>query len=152
MLAKLTNGHSSASVFFHFATAVNGLRCLLRHWPLGVFLFNSWGKKRACWEKLRLKGCYTGKSGSQEGSHNPASAAKCRLELSAKRNGVDAAGAAFSIMFCSVGMPTLPRGSSLSHLQRALTILSFVASCKRDECIPFSQPLGKLSHRIRRRK
>lgn len=31
-------------------------------------------------------------------------------------------------------------------------ILSSVAFCKSNKCIPFSQPLGKLSHHIQRRK
>lgn len=65
------------------------------------------------------------KSGHRGGSHNPASAAKCRLELPAKAqaSGGDTAGAAFSTVFCFLGMPPLPQRSSLSHLQQALTFL-----------------------------
>lgn len=46
MSAKSINGHSHTLVFFDFAITINGFRCLLRHWPLHVFL--------CTWEKMTL--------------------------------------------------------------------------------------------------
>lgn len=82
-------------------------------------------KKWACWEKFSLQGGHLVKSGHREGGHNPASAAKCRLELPAKAqpSGGDTAGAAFSTVFCFLGMPMVPWRSSLANIQHALTFL-----------------------------
>lgn len=152
MLAKSINGHSYVTVFFDFAIAINGLRSLLRLWPLSVFL--------CTWEKMTLLRkiqpaeklpCEARPLGGQP---QPCFSSKMQIRAPCKGTAQCWEHCRGSFLHCvlflrdahtSMEVLTFP---SLSGPD----ILSSVASCKRHKWIPFSLPLGKLSHHIQRRK
>lgn len=137
MSAKSINGRSYASIFFDFAMAIQELRCLLRRWPLSVFL--------CTWEKMLLlrkigtagrPPCEVGPSGGQPQPHFSS-----KMQTGAPCKGIaqwwghcrgSFLHCVLSLRDAHTAMEVLTFPSSAGP-----DILSSVASCKRDKCIHF---------------
>lgn len=125
MSAKSINGRSYASVFFDFAIGINGLKCLFKHWPLSVFCAPE--KKWGCWEEFRLQGLQTAPCKVRPSGRWPQPHFSSQMQTGASCKGTAQqwGHCRGSFLHCVLfqGMPTVPRRSSLSSLQQALTFL-----------------------------
>lgn len=151
MSAKSINDHSCACLLC-FAIAINGLRCLLKHWPLSVFLC-TW-ERMSLLRKIQTAGrppCEVRPSGER-----PQPCFSSQMQTGAPCKGTAQWWGHFrgSFLHCVLFLRDAHGAMEVLTCQSSAgpDILSSVASCKRDKCIPFSQPLGKLSHHTRRRK
>lgn len=148
MSEKSINGHSYASVFFDFAIATNGLRRLLRHWPLSVFLC-IWGKMSLL-SKIQTAGrppCEIRQSGGQP---QHLFSRKLQTRAPCKSTGQWQRDCRGSFLHCILFLKDTPTAMEVLTFPSSADpdILSSVASCKRGKCTSSSQPLGKLCHHM----
>lgn len=148
MSEKSINGHSYASVFFDFAIATNGLRRLLRHWPLSVFLC-TWGKLSLL-RKNQTAGrppCEIRQSGGQP---QHLFSRKLQTRAPCKSTGQWQRDCRGSFLHCILFLKDTPTAMEVLTFPSSAgrDSLSSVASCKRGKCTSSSQPLGKLCHHM----